>query len=390
MSDQYGFQVGDLVQVQRKNGSIVLARITWIEQPKGGKYTSGQFPRLSLSLFTSINSVGEQQRAVVYGQPDSVIVINQDPPELFNNESIPAAHARMLSTIRNEGRRLKNYDHQSNLSYFLNMFDDSRIPEWIRRTVTFGDTPQTISYTTDPRYVDTWRRRRKVKPATFISAMDRAFSLNMNKGLINDMAYAYGIAIPDPSQFSFEIVSGSDITSYYRNSNVHTCMSGGRNTNLYAVNPNKVRMLVINRLGKYHGRALIWNTDEGRICLDRIYPSDGGYHIELARQYAESNGWDTLPVQSYGQSFASGNHYSVTLDADPQGRFPYMDTFRYVQSPERKRQFTLHTKHRIGYLTLDHTNGTYDGMSYGAGYDGGYDDDNDDDDMEDNFEDENG
>lgn len=379
---QLDVQIGDLVQVRRRSGGVVLARVTWIESPRSGSFVSGPYPRLSLSLLTPVAGRSEAQRAVVFAHPDTVEVVNREPEELFDNEPIVRAHARMISTVSNEMRRIRSYETQGNLQLFLNLFDDTRIPDWVRATTTFGETPQVISYATDIRYVDVWRRRRQVKPATFVGAMNRAYNLGLTKQGVDAIAYAYGVAIPDPTQYTFEIVGGDDITRYYRNSSVHTCMSGGRNVGLYAANPDKVRMLIINRLGKFHGRALIWNTDEGAVCLDRIYPSDGGYHIELARKYAESQGWDSLPTQSFGQMFASGKHYTVTLEHDPDGRYPYMDTFRYVQFPE-DTPLVLHTRHRSGWYCLDQTNGTYDGSSF---YGDGGGDDNDDDDYTDDDE----
>ena len=147
-----------------------------------------------------------------------------------------------------------------------------------------------------------------------------------------------------------QLLTGSDIEDWYRENDetCHSCMTGenSEKVRLYAFNPEKVKLLVYQN--RY--RALVWNTDDNKKVLDRIYPTDCSAEIKFLENYAEKNGWVI-------RRDAREKHLPVTLKLPDNDLFPYMDTFQYG---------TFEDDHLIlspteGEILFNDTDGNYEG-----------------------------
>ena len=157
------------------------------------------------------------------------------------------------------------------------------------------------------------------------------------------------------SKYTFDaelrVVSGEDIRKYYHRDQYNgdqrteslgnSCM---RHSNcqqffdIYVDNPDKVTMLIAETNNGIIGRALIWNTDEGDLVMDRIY--GGELTINAMKEYAKGNGI----VHKYRQNYSNttdwvtsigemvNKEYNITLVNTSQYK-PYMDTFKWCNDP---------------------------------------------------------
>ncbi|MCK9369380.1 hypothetical protein M0R04_05540 [Candidatus Dojkabacteria bacterium] len=145
----------------------------------------------------------------------------------------------------------------------------------------------------------------------------------------------------DTSNF-VTLVKGKEIVEKYKEGfGGETCMTGhkARFTKMYATNPDKVSLLLFT-CGKVKARALVWNTDSGKVVLDRIYPNNG-FHVSVIQDFAKNRGWlcrfDNRPFGQgnqydiYGRKHCQldGNAYCVTLSLKDVHYIPYSDTFAY-------------------------------------------------------------
>mgnify|MGYP003634942092 CR=1 FL=1 len=157
------------------------------------------------------------------------------------------------------------------------------------------------------------------------------------------------------SKYTFDaelkVVSGEDIRKYYHRDNYN----GGQRTeslgnscmrhdscqeyfDIYVDNPDKVTMLIASTSNGIIGRALIWNTDEGDLVMDRIY--GGELTINAMKEYAKGNGI----VHKYRQNYSNttdwvtsigemvNKEYNITLVNNSEFK-PYMDTFKWCNDP---------------------------------------------------------
>ena len=137
-----------------------------------------------------------------------------------------------------------------------------------------------------------------------------------------------------PSEFlkkGLRFLSGKDIIEFYSTAKISSCMAaGGSNlTRMYALNPDKVQLLVIDKVM----RALFWTTDDGTKVMDRVYPG-GCDNVELLREWAKENNviyrYNISSNDSYERTrMINDKFYYVTLKH--QNIFPYMDTFAWAR-----------------------------------------------------------
>ena len=128
----------------------------------------------------------------------------------------------------------------------------------------------------------------------------------------------------------FKIVDGKDINFWYDCDNYEpgggtlnkSCMrNAGNRINAYALNPDKVKMLIlVNGREKLIGRCILWKLDypKGKIYADRIYTNRDSDKRRF-ESYIGKRGW-------LGYNTDSGKMV-VVLDNTPGEEFPYLDTF---------------------------------------------------------------
>jgi len=112
----------------------------------------------------------------------------------------------------------------------------------------------------------------------------------------------------------------------------------GKVLNLYCENPNKIALCIyVNDNDLLQARAIVWNLDDGRVFMDRIYSNTYDQKQALL-QFAKENGMITRDTGGLGQA-------EVTLPKDygqkhrPSSGNPYMDTFRLACVDKNGRYF---------------------------------------------------
>lgn len=259
---------------------------------------------------------------------------------------------RGVSTLNSTEASAK--DHLMELLY-----GNTAVPRFIAFTLTKGESYTQVEWAETPEEVFNPKRRRKASLAKFFRRANHKGWLNFSEEIILAASEMMGRNCA-PDRFSFEEVSGREIYEAYRDG-PYSCMAGEEMVRLYVANPEVVSLLKIYDNGRYMGRALIWETDQGKTVLDRIYPSDNGLHIKAAIEYAKANGWIYKTEQSIGASLSQEGYFSVTLRTYKEGvydkyvhGYPYMDTFRYTDEIESD---FIQLNNKAGRYILDSTDG---------------------------------
>lgn len=296
----------------------------------------------------------------------SLRVIDRAPAER-KGLSLACRRAELLGNITRAIEASRTYsDYWRALDHLYQIVggDSSCIPHWFAMSMaTSIDDSRQCSWASEPRFFDDDRQRRRGRPKTLLQAINRIASEPVfTPEMIEKIAYALGQTTVPRDEYTFRIIEGNELYMHYQDvTGPHSCMVGTSYVRMYATNHPVCRMLAIYRAGRFFGRALLWQTDQGVIALDRIYPNSG-VHVDLAIQHAESQGWDYLDRQTYGQNtFHSGKSYTVTI---PRGykRWPYLDTFRFSRTYDiTKGPVTLYQDSNASpshHFVFDGTNGT--------------------------------
>lgn len=151
-----------------------------------------------------------------------------------------------------------------------------------------------------------------------------------------------------------QILKGAAVRDAYINAvGTASCMTGRGKvidlgdiqehyTELYAINPDKVSMIV---LSNPNARALLWTCDDGTRFLDRIYPNDGPHVAEL-QLWAKANGVvyrhnNSLSCGGYATLTTPPARLTVTLKATPAKSAPYMDSFKFGRLNNSKHELVV-------------------------------------------------
>jgi len=150
------------------------------------------------------------------------------------------------------------------------------------------------------------------------------------------------------------ILKGDDIYKAYmhscenRNSPLgHSCMIGKDKSlfEIYTKNPHKVKLATLWKDNiiwgdrKLLGRALLWNTENSGIVMDRIYFENSDVEMKF-KSWASDKGYAYRKVQDFRESNATlfvhnsedviYNDLEVCLKDIDYENYPYMDTFKFI------------------------------------------------------------
>lgn len=117
-----------------------------------------------------------------------------------------------------------------------------------------------------------------------------------------------------------KFLKGKQITEFYQKTDITSCMTGrcAFYTELYALNPKKVSLLVYYKNNKPVARALFW-TINGKKYIDRIYSKDERYSIALS-DWAEKNKYPSLYITK---------SFPIHVRLNAKTFIPYLDSFPY-------------------------------------------------------------
>lgn len=256
--------------------------------------------------------------------------------------------------------------------------------------------PKLITFATDPRDAFNLKRRRKTTwhkfltnevPKYFSDVEKYSFFAKENIEKISNYV-GESLIFANKDDFEYQIVSGKDIIYYYNLVDWSCMYKFDSALAIYTENPDKVRLLVCNQKDpdgskgdeeKLVGRALVWQTDDGSIVMDRVYPSDRGVQTRIMREYADSQGWDYTLQDTWGSATKNDRRYIVTLGIPSTNKWPYIDTFRYIEMIEagpqnRALSGKIRLSNSAGAINYDFIADRTDGSLYDQDYDN-YDDD---------------
>jgi hypothetical protein len=224
--------------------------------------------------------------------------------------------------------------------------------------INFIDSSKTetdkISYLTQDRIEqisqsethDFWTtsRRYKVKPGAFVN--------KIFKGIPGSEVEKFSTlwkTFSSCMKINFKVVSGEDIRKYYHVDNHYehqgtldqSCMKHSKcqkYLNIYTEN-SVVSMIVMtyDDTDKILGRALLWETTDGKKVMDRIYTTNDDLYLNHFVKWADDNGYYSKKFQNYRSAvqWQKGNQdydieFEVKLDNYHFDYYPYLDTFKFL------------------------------------------------------------
>jgi hypothetical protein len=151
--------------------------------------------------------------------------------------------------------------------------------------------------------------------------------------------------------YTFEIVNGREIREAYKTNNYlkvtnsigNSCMNDKNFLDLYEINADVCRLLILKKDGKIAGRSLLWELDkiehdgqkiDTKFFLDRIYICED-FLISKFQKYATENNWAYRLYQGYYEKDEivfkkikyKGVQMTVKIQKGTYKNYPYMDTF---------------------------------------------------------------
>lgn len=171
------------------------------------------------------------------------------------------------------------------------------------------------------------------------------------------------------------VVSGEDIAYWYAAENYfsqdgqlgNSCMKKSDYFDIYVMNPEVCKMVILTEFEKLKGRALLWKVDneEFEWFMDRQY-TNFDHDVVKFREYANSNGWAFRTYNdchSFTRVTFNGNQRNINMNVKVKAKYydsyPYMDTFK-MYYPETGE---LHNHDdEKGYLLVS-TGGDFTDMS---------------------------
>ena len=173
----------------------------------------------------------------------------------------------------------------------------------------------------------------------------------------------------------FKVVSGEDIKHWYLYDNYvelsgqlgASCMrhkSTQDYFSIYIENSDVCQLLIFtNTTGdKISGRALLWTDVDGKKWIDRVYTSKDNY-MQLFTKWAEEN--------DYTDVYNSGDKVKVKVKNKDYGKYPYIDSLRYLKfscdiddltdDDIDEEAFLYSYTPDYPFITLNETDGEYSG-----------------------------
>jgi hypothetical protein len=220
-------------------------------------------------------------------------------------------------------------DDLKHLGKLLTGGESSNLPLWqVLSVAQSHDVPNQVSWAASQDDEGDNSKRKRAKWGKFLSKFNHEGGWQFNDSELQAMAQALGeYSWPGvTAEYDFEIVWGQEIQTTYNEQYFGSCMHNSDAVQLYAKNPQTVKMLRITKGGDLCGRALLWQVatdpdgDPTVTFLDRIYPSSGA-HCDAAQEYAHEQGWD------FKGSGAGSYYYASMKDV---GAYPYVDSLCYM------------------------------------------------------------
>lgn len=214
-------------------------------------------------------------------------------------------------------------------------------------------------YRTDKVALLWTKNRNPVKVGRIVRSLLKSFNLEFTEKdielFVNDYKSAFDVI--GNSFMKFKVIKGDNIGFWYNRNNYEhrgkstlggSCMAAVHKTYFDIYSKNSQCSLVVLfandgeiKNGEYiastiKGRALLWQTDQGDIFMDRIYTNNDS-DVNLFKSFADSQGWWHKDSQNTAINFVARKgdeskrpSYTITLDNGKFKHYPYIDTFSYI------------------------------------------------------------
>jgi len=166
----------------------------------------------------------------------------------------------------------------------------------------------------------------------------------------------------------YNIDKTPDVSKGYRDTDIHSCMSGeGEFFKYLQDNVEELRYVSFYKEGREYARCMLWLSesvtglpDDCDGLVDRIYPSDNHRIVDMVKKWASANNYAHRTEQNYRSTKKityKGEELELQLKVEvgygiEKAEVPYMDTFKYYKDG------ILYNFPIKGYIhTLDSTEG---------------------------------
>lgn len=226
-------------------------------------------------------------------------------------------------------------------------------------------------------------RKSEIKVGRYVKKILTEFGYNFTEKQIEEFVNMYKseIKMQVDGFDNIKEVSGDDIKYYYNYKQYYSrdrgtlgssCMRGEECQSffgIYQYNDKCSLIIMTNDENLLVGRALLWKLDDGKMFMDRVYTYTDSY-VNIFIKYAVSKGYYYKSSQDSSYSLDLMYNYEVfeidykgfiTLDDVEFNRYPYLDTFKYLNMSES----TLSNDWQSNYdYELESTNGTNGNCEY--------------------------
>ena len=268
----------------------------------------------------------------------SDIFISEDFRKILNIFKDQSTIAKLLLK-RRIGKELLQADH-------INFIDISKT-EMDKISYLTQDRISQISQS-DVHDFWTTSRRYKSKPGAFINKIFK----NVAGTEVEKFATLWKTFSVEKN-FKFKVISGEDIRKYYLSDKHYSdtgtldssCMKHTKcqkYLNLYVEN-TAVKMLIMTfgDTNQMMGRALLWETMDGKKVMDRIYTVNDEEYMNHFIKWSDDNGYYSKKFQNFRSAVqwkkGSNEHdfeLKVKLDKHEFNYYPYFDTFKFLDLQE--------------------------------------------------------
>lgn len=309
----------DGLDISRQLGKI-------IEFKEYGYILIEYLTKFSPKLHAGHENIGKE-KSCFYVALDNIIQIFADElaQKIINKEVLPYKASTNLIRVFNRMKFVPDVEYLD-----ISFFD---VDEKSEDLITFLPAKK---FDGDPT-------TKKGRQGIGVGKLLRRLKTNMAPTEVEDFVVKYREAYERIIQGKgrlIDVVTGEEIRYWYANTHYaktqysstlwNSCMSApgtGKVLNLYCENPQKIALCIyLNENDQLQARALIWNLDDGRVYMDRIYYNTAEQK-EVMLQFAKENGM-------IARDSGGGGMMRVTLPKDygykhrPSTGNPYMDTFK--------------------------------------------------------------
>jgi hypothetical protein len=351
--NEHPLEMGDLVRHKDNPGRI--GRVTRIDLDTDRCYVD------------YVCLLSDNQRSHLASQ---LVLVTKEPHSDDKEPRLHERRGRLIANLRSAVDRAQSeYDRAllQRLDYLLcpSLRDPRR---WFWASVAESlDNPQQVSYAAKMEWMDNDTRRFRCSITKFLKKPSVREMCGEGYAFTDEEAKRvgelFGNLMPTDYNYAFEVVSGDEVSRTYNEEYFGSCMHDKPYTRWYDENPDSVQLVRITQGGNLAGRALLWTTTTGEKVLDRVYPSNGGRHIDAVHDLARQQGWDYKLHQNFhdGQLASDRMDYVVQMKASSSGDYPYCDTFKYTDDDPEDCEF-IYLNMQSGEYCFNEQDGGYQGQ----------------------------